>query len=449
MATKRSTTEQAQAAIKAAQETAAEWVELERLHGWEHNPKRHPDAQVADLMRSIKRFGWGAVILARPNGEIIAGHGRLEAAKRLGLAKVPVRWLNLDPTEAHLLALADNKLTEIGEWDDALVGRILTEAQAEGADLTGLGWDESELLALMAGGGESEKGSTGGEDTIPEQAPRAVSRLGETWILGPHRLTCGDSTDPRVVQRVSQGSKADICFTSPPYGLGKSIKLSGNSAANKTDSAYKDHDDDPEEWGDLMARWFAASRSIITHGWVVNVQPLDGNKRQLIQFIHDRSTHLVDVLTWDKGHAAPQMAPSVCNSAFEWIMVFSCKANATRCIPCADWRGTISSVYRGPPQRDNEFAEIHAATMPTHLPVWVVGTLCNTSKVIFDPFGGTGTTMIACHQLGRTCWSIEIDPLYVDTAVRRWQGVSGKPAVLEGDGRSFDEVSRERLGEGG
>jgi hypothetical protein len=151
MATKRSTTEQAQAAIKAAQETAAEWVELERLHGWEHNPKRHPDAQVADLMRSIKRFGWGAVILARPNGEIIAGHGRLEAAKRLGLAKVPVRWLNLDPTEAHLLALADNKLTEIGEWDDALVGRILAEAQAEGADLTGLGWDESELQQLMIG----------------------------------------------------------------------------------------------------------------------------------------------------------------------------------------------------------------------------------------------------------------------------------------------------------
>jgi len=150
MATKRSTTEQAQAAIKAAQETAAEWVELERLHGWEHNPKRHPDAQVADLMRSIKRFGWGAVILARPNGEIIAGHGRLEAAKRLGLAKVPVRWLNLDPTEAHLLALADNKLTEIGEWDDALVGRILSEAQAEGADLTGLGWDEQEIKKLLS-----------------------------------------------------------------------------------------------------------------------------------------------------------------------------------------------------------------------------------------------------------------------------------------------------------
>jgi ParB-like chromosome segregation protein Spo0J len=152
MATKRDTTEQAQAAIKAAQETAAEWVEVERLHGWEHNPKRHPDAQVADLMRSIKRFGWGAVILARPNGEIIAGHGRLEAAKRLGLAKVPVRWLNLDPTEAHLLALADNKLTEIGEWDDALVREILEGAKQEGADITGLGWSEDQLQKIMQGG---------------------------------------------------------------------------------------------------------------------------------------------------------------------------------------------------------------------------------------------------------------------------------------------------------
>ena len=174
MATKRSMTEEAQAAIKAAQETAAEWVELDRLHGWEKNPKRHPDAQVADLMKSIKRFGWGAVILARPNGEIIAGHGRMEAAKRLGLAKVPVRWLNLDPTEAHLLALADNKLTEIGEWDDALVREILEGAKQEGADLTGLGWSEDELSEVLSGSTELGDSSKGVDDTYTRKVEAPI-----------------------------------------------------------------------------------------------------------------------------------------------------------------------------------------------------------------------------------------------------------------------------------
>jgi ParB-like chromosome segregation protein Spo0J len=130
-------------------ENAAEWVEIEKLHGWEKNPKKHPDAQVKDLMKSIKRFGWGAVILARPNGEVIAGHGRLEAAKRLKMPRVPVRYLDLDPGEAHLLALADNKLTEVSEWDDKRVREILAKARDEGALIDGLGWSDDELVKLL------------------------------------------------------------------------------------------------------------------------------------------------------------------------------------------------------------------------------------------------------------------------------------------------------------
>lgn len=142
-------TADAQAALKQEQETIGEWVDIGRVRGWEKNPKRHPEAQVKDLVRSIKRFGWGAPLLARPNGELIAGHGRLEAAKQLGLQKVPVRWMNLDPTEAHLLALADNKLTEIGEWDDVLVREILEAAKLEGAEIDGLGWSDEDLSKLL------------------------------------------------------------------------------------------------------------------------------------------------------------------------------------------------------------------------------------------------------------------------------------------------------------
>lgn len=152
---------------------AAEWVDLDRLHGWDKNPKKHPDAQVRDLMRSIKRFGWGAVILAQPDGEVIAGHGRMEAAKRLGMPKVPVRWMKLDPAEAHLLALADNRLTEIGEWDDATVRQILEAAKAEGADIGGLGWTDEEMRLILSGQAVSHTPSSIDGEREEEQEQQA------------------------------------------------------------------------------------------------------------------------------------------------------------------------------------------------------------------------------------------------------------------------------------
>jgi DNA modification methylase len=443
MATKRSTTEEAQAAIKAAQETAAEWVELDRLHGWAKNPKRHPDAQVRDLMRSIKRFGWGAVILARPNGEVIAGHGRLEAAKRLGMERVPVRWLNLDPGEAHLLALADNKLTEVGEWDDALVREILEGAKQEGADITGLGWSEDELSEVLAGGGGTE-GLTDPDET-PEVQESATTKPGDLWILGKHRLLCGDSTKNEDVSRLMAGEKADLCFTSPPYALGKSVALSGNKSMSSRQNAYDSHDDSSDGWESLMRKWFIASLGAVSHVWIVNVQPLAGNKRALVRWIADNADRLIDIVTWDKGHAAPQMAQGVMASRYEWMILLG-EVGASRSVPLSSWRGTIQSVYEAPPQRSNDFSEIHAATMPTHVPSWVMGELCNQSKTIFEPFCGTGTTIIAAEKLGRRCFGMEISPQYCDVIVRRWQEFTGQQATLESDGHTFTEVSAVRRG---
>lgn len=164
-------TEEALAALKQEQEAIGEWVDIDRVRGWEKNPKRHPEIQILDLIKSIKRFGWGAPLLARPNGELIAGHGRLEAARRLGLTKVPVRYMNLDPTEAHLLALADNKLTEIGEWDDVLVREILEAAKLEGADLEGLGWSNDDLVALL----DSANGDGAGPDGVDDMYTRKIT----------------------------------------------------------------------------------------------------------------------------------------------------------------------------------------------------------------------------------------------------------------------------------
>ena len=451
MTTKRTKTEEAQAAMKAAQETAAEWVELERLHGWVKNPKRHPDEQVRDLMRSIKRFGWGAVILARPNGEVIAGHGRLEAAKRLGMERVPVRWLNLDPGEAHLLALADNKLTEIGEWDDALVREILEEAKQEGADITGLGWSEDELAAVLAGGGDAGTEGLTDPDAVPEAQAAATTKAGDLWLLGKHRVLCGDSTKGEDVGRLMAGSKADLCFTSPPYALGKSVSLSGNKTMAAKSNPYGDHEDNADEWDRLMRGWFAASDAAVSDAWVVNVQPLAGNKRDLVRFIADNAGRLVDVATWDKGHAAPPMAAGVMASRFEWMIIFAANDGASRAVPLSSWRGTVQSVYAAPPQRGNEFSEVHAATMPLHVPAWVMQTLCDQSKSVYEPFCGTGTTLIAAEQLGRKCYGMEISPQYCDVIVKRWETLTGKKAELEvGDGqaRSATGADHHQDGEG-
>ena len=133
------------------------------------------------------------------------------------------------------------------------------------------------------------------------------------------------------------------------------------------ESAYTNHDDDPKKWAGIMKDWWDCSFCAVTKSWLVNVQPLAGNKRQLIQWINDRVDRLVDIITWDKGHAAPAMAQGVVSSRYEWIVIFG-NVNSSRSIPCSDWRGTIQSVYESPPQRKNEFSSLHGATMPIHLP---------------------------------------------------------------------------------
>jgi DNA modification methylase len=223
------------------------------------------------------------------------------------------------------------------------------------------------------------------------------------------------------------GAKADLCFTSPPYALGKSVSLSGNTAMASKQRVYDQHDDNPDKWAQLMDGWWDASLQAVAHAWMVNVQPLAGNKRDLLRWINARVNRLIDIVTWDKGHAAPQMAPGVLASRYEWIIGLG-KPEASRAFPLSSWRGTLQSVYEAPPQRDNAFSDIHAATMPVHVPAWIMATLCDQTKSVYEPFCGTGTTLIAAEQLGRKCYGMEISPAYCDVIVKRWETLTGKKA---------------------
>jgi DNA modification methylase len=406
---------------------------IDKLVPYARNARTHSDAQVAQLAASITEWGWTTPILVEPAGGVIAGHGRLMAARKLGLTHVPVMVADgWSEAQRRAYVLADNKLAMNAGWDDELLQIELGELGELGFDLELAGFDLGEI--------EPTKVEPQGDpDETPEPPAKPKSVPGDVWILGDHRVMCGDSTSVEAVDTVTQGKTFDLCFTSPPYALGKSASLSGNKAISAKGKAYDAHEDSPTEWPDLMDGWWSASVGRVS-AWAVNVQPLAGNKRELFRWIGDRVERLVDVATWDKGHAAPQMAQGVMTSRFEWILIFG-DENASRVVPFSSWHGNVQNVYDAPPQRGNEFAKVHGATMPVHLAEWAIGTLCDKAKTVFEPFGGTGTTLIACEKLGKACAAIEISPAYVDVIVKRWQDYTGKKATHAESGKAFDEVS--------
>ncbi len=387
------------------------------------NPKNwrtHPEAQANALRGALAEVGWAEAVVARemPDGSLMLIDGHLRA-ETVGSATIPVLVVDVTEAEADKLLATLDPLAALAGVDDDRLRELLATVDTD-----------SEALRAMLDGlaGESEMSASEPVDVTPGEPPAdPITQPGDVWTLGEHRLICGDSTDPDTVARVMAGATADICFTSPPYGLGDSIALRGENAtfAGRT---YDVHDDDPEQWAGLMAGWVAASRPAVSGAWIVNVQPLARNKRDLVRWIADNSDRLIDIVTWDKGHGPPQMAAGVLSSRYEWLVMFGTEPDASRRVPFASWHGTLQNVYTGPPQRENDYADIHLATMPMHLPNWVITTLCDECRSVYDPFAGSGTTLISAEQLGRRFFGIELSPAYCDVIVSRWETLTGRKA---------------------
>jgi len=402
----------------------SETVPIDSLSFDPANVRKHGERNLATIKASLLRFGQQKPIVVDANGVVRAGNGTLAAAKALGWKDIAVVRSTLAGSEATAYAIADNRTAELAEWDEDALAETLSALQCEDeALLDAAGFDSAELSKMIDGMAEVT------EDEVPEPPAEPITKPGDLWLLGEHRLLCGNSTTEEEVARLMDGAKADLCFTSPPYALGKSVSLSGNTAMASKQRVYDQHDDNPDEWGQLMDGWWNASLQAVESVWIVNVQPLAGNKRALMRWINARVERLIDIITWDKGHAAPQMASGVLASRYEWMIGMG-KLESSRAFPLSSWRGTIQSVYEAPPQRDNQFAEIHAATMPVHVPSWIMGTLCDQTKSVYEPFCGTGTTLIAAEQLGRKCYGMEISPAYCDVIVKRWETLTGRKAEL-------------------
>lgn len=308
-------------------------------------------------------------------------------------------------------------------WDDLPLGSWGVKAwpapenpiQGEGAP--GIGGTE--------GSQETKKGE---EDDFDEKEDGILVRCkpGDVWVLGDHRLICGDSTDLDVIKKLMGGVKADMVFTSPPYNAGTSEKLSGNTHTNG--SKYIHSDDNLADYLSLIEKSTKNAMEVSKYVFI-NLQMLAGNKVDLCRYLYDLSENLCDVSIWYKTNTAPAMASRVMNSQFEFIFIFS-KDNNSRAIGTKEFRGTVSNVFVCDPVHKNDYSNVHAATFSVPFVSNYIDKFSNEGDVILDPFGGTGTTIIAAEQMGRKACLVEIDPHYCDVILARWEKATGKKAHL-------------------
>lgn len=391
-------------------------VAVDKLIPYVNNAKQHSASQVTKIASSIREFGFLNPVLIDASYNVIAGHGRILAAKKLQMDEVPCLFVEgLSEAQRKAYILADNRLSELGEWDMELV-------MGELAELDDLGFD-TELTGFEF---EVEPEITDNEDDVPEPPTEPKAKLGDLYQLGRHRLICGDSTDVNVVERLMGGKKSTISFTSPPYNVGDNAKLNGTT--HMPECKYESGEDDLEDYNELLNS--TTKNMIMCSRWVfINLQMLANNKQTLCEWLNNYKDALCDVAIWHKTSAAPAMAERVMNSQFEFIFIFS-NENNSRAIGTNNFRGTVSNIYEGSERRKNEFASIHSATFPLEFVGHFIKNFTNENDTVLDVFGGTGSTLIAAEQLNRSCYMCELDPKYIDVIIERWETFTGEKAVL-------------------
>ena len=394
------------------------------------NSRTHSDDQVAQIAASIKEFGFTNPILIDDAAGIIAGHGRLMAAKKLKLSEVPTITLEgLTEAQKKAYVIADNKLALNAGWDTEALTAELRRLQELEFDLDLIGFDSNELAQLLEP--EQVEGLTD-EDDVPDvpETPKTVE--GDIWVLGNHRLMCGDSTSIDAVDKLMDGSKADMVFTSPPYNA--DAKAGQGDIFNKKKSVklYADGYSDNLSSQDYVD--FAASVLeicfTVTDGFIFwNVSYNAKSRFEYIQQISGRLPYLVEQICWKKNSTIPFKGSLMRD--WEPIYVFSTNKQpvAVKEVTSNFWQVSNTGAQ----------TENHKACFPVELPQRGIEIVAKNTGIIFEPFGGSGTTAIACEKTNRDCYMMELDPKYCDVIIKRWQDYTGKKAVHADTGEAFDE----------
>jgi len=407
---------------------------IERCIGYARNPRKN-DHAVDKVASAIREFGFRVPIVAKSDGTVVDGHLRLKAAAKLGLTEVPVILAD-DLTDAQIKAfrLSVNKVSEFAEWDIDLLKLEFEDLDAAGFDLTLTGFDLGEIAALTL---DVTEGLTD-PDAVPDAPAVPVTVLGDVWLLGRHRLMCGDSTSIDAVERLMDGQKADFCFTSPPYNANMKAAQMHSKApkAGKGGLYVGGYTDDrtSDEYIQFNADIISAMSAVASPNFVCCYN-INYNKNSPSEYIDviaaaKRSIPLVETIVWEKSMAVSLQGDNL-TRIYEFIFVlcagkFKINKNRTECLRNL-WK--ISNIGAN--------HESHKACFPVALVDEGIKNFCPHGGRIIEPFGGTGTTMISAEGMGCTSHLMELDPRYCDVIIQRWQDFTGQTATLEATGQPF------------
>ena len=404
--------------------------EVNQLLANPHNARVHSKEQIRQIAASIREFGFVNPVLIGPDNVLIAGHARVEAARQLGLEDVPVIVLDhLTPAQRRALAIADNALPLGATWDEEILRAELAALDESDFDLTLSGFDDEELARLLADE-EAVDGLTD-EDTVPELPQAPVSRPGDLWILDEHCVLCGDATVPTDVARLMAGEAADLVFIDGPYNV---------NYEGYTDQHLKMQGDHmpADQFVRFLEDTFRSCRTAAKPNASLYVCHASSWQREVQNALEAARFKIRCQIIWRKNTFAWGFG----RYKYQHEPIFYCHVDGQK------------DAWYGDKSQSTLWEENKPAANPMHptaKPVELVErALVNSSKagdVVVDLFGGSGSTLIGCERKGRKARLMEIDPKYVDCIVRRWQEFTGKQGVLQGDGRSFAELSRERLKE--
>lgn len=415
------------------------------------NPRIHSDRQIRQIARSLEAFGLIVPVLIDRNLRVIAGHGRILAARLLGLKEFPaIRVEHLTDAQIKAFAIADNKLTENSTWDEALLGqqlKALAEIELD-FSIEATGFEMGEIDVLIEGLDPTNKGDADVADSIPDQPGMPISRLGDLWELGKNRALCGNALDNEAYSLLMGTRRAGVVFTDPPYNVAIAGHASGLGKKQHRDFAMASGEMSEAEFADflgcvckLMVRYTReGSIHFICMDWRHLGELLTAGKEAYDEF--------KNLCVWTKPNAG---MGSMYRSQHELVFVFKNGRESHRNnIQLGQFGRYRTNVWHYPGANsfsrstdEGNLLELHPTVKPVALVADAIMDCSARGDIVLDPFLGSGTTVIAAERTGRTCYGMELDPEYVDVIVRRWQVFTGLSAKHASSGRTFNELERE------
>lgn len=426
-----------------------EMVSVDQLRPYANNARTHTKKQVSQIAESIRRFGFTNPVLVSDVGEIIAGHGRVRAAQQIGMAMVPtVRLSHLTAEERRAYVLADNKLALNAGWDaDLLAGEIQALIDIDfDVELTGFSLAEIDLVLDEAR--ERSTHEVGPEDELPAAPVRPVSRAGDVWHLGRHRLICGDARDPNALVTLMAGEQADLLFTDPPYNVAIDGNVCGLGRVKHREFAFATGEMSSEAFTAFLRQTLAPAAKVCRDGSIAFVCMDWRHMGELLQAGKEAFTELKNLCVWNKTNGG---MGTFYRSKHELIFVFKVgTAPHTNSFGLGETGRYRTNVWDYPgissigASRSEELA-MHPTVKPVELVADAIRDCSRRGEVILDIFGGSGTTLIASEVTGRRARLIEFDPTYCDVIVARWERLTGQRAIHAGSKQSFEDVLTERF----